>query len=251
MNERIKELKQRTTDSVDSIDDGFGIEEYRELIDQKFAELIAEDCADLFEIEYGASLISGDDVARLLKQRFNNQPPTSQSTFASSAQAHDRWCPDICPITGQPFFMWIEHHATGQMVPTYGGPYDSYTIPVREGDGSYCRERYDHDNGWWVTDEVEDVGIQIVSDQACICDDECPKQAAPAIQESVVNDAARYRWLRDGKGLTVVVPTPTEDKLGKKITIIYSPSPYGQYGAALDVAIDAMIAAAPEKGGEA
>jgi hypothetical protein len=84
------------------------------------------------------------------------------------------WCPDVCPITGLPFFMWIEHHKTGQDVPTYGGPYDSYTIPVRDKDGSYCRERYDHDLGGWLTDEVEDVGIQIVSDQAYVSDDEPP-----------------------------------------------------------------------------
>lgn len=84
------------------------------------------------------------------------------------------WCPDVCPITGLPFFMWIEHHETGQNVPTYGGPYDSYTIPVRDKDGSYCRERYDHDNGWWVTDEVDDVGVQIVSDQAYVSEYEPP-----------------------------------------------------------------------------
>ena len=81
------------------------------------------------------------------------------------------WCPDVCPITGLPFFMWIEHHETGQKVPTYGGPYDSYTIPVRDKDGSYCRERYDHDLGGWLIDEVEDVGVQIVSDQAYVSDE--------------------------------------------------------------------------------
>lgn len=81
------------------------------------------------------------------------------------------WCPDVCPITGLPFFMWIEHHETGQKVPTYGGPYDSYTIPVRDKDGSYCRERYDHDLGGWLTDEVDDVGVQIVSDQAYVSDE--------------------------------------------------------------------------------
>ncbi|MEE1886376.1 hypothetical protein [Pseudomonas carassii] len=40
-----------------------------------------------------------------------------------------RWYPDECPITGRQFFMWIEHPDDG-MVPTYGGPFDSYTIPV-------------------------------------------------------------------------------------------------------------------------
>lgn len=81
------------------------------------------------------------------------------------------WCPDVCPITGLAFFMWIEHHKTGRMVPTYGGPYDSYTIPVRDADGSYCRERYDHDRGGWLVDEFQDVGVQIVSDQAYVSDE--------------------------------------------------------------------------------
>ena len=93
---------------------------------------------------------------------------------AQPGQEPVAWCPDVCPITGLPFFMWIEHHETGQNVPTYGGPYDSYTIPVRDKDGSYYRERYDHDRGGWLTDEVEDVGVQIVSDQAYVSDDEPP-----------------------------------------------------------------------------
>ncbi|ELI3913496.1 ead/Ea22-like family protein, partial [Escherichia coli] len=38
----------------------------------------------------------------------------------------NQWRPDICPITGRAFFMWIEHPTLGN-VPTYGGPLDSYT----------------------------------------------------------------------------------------------------------------------------
>lgn len=98
------------------------------------------------------------------------------------------WRPDVCPITGLPFFMWIEHHETGQMVPTYGGPYDSYTIPVRHEDGSYCRERYDHDNGWWVTDEIDDVGVKIVSDQAFVCDDRPPQPAQQPLSSARIDE---------------------------------------------------------------
>lgn len=108
------------------------------------------------------------------------------------------WCPDVCPITGLPFFMWIEHHETGQNVPTYGGPYDSYTIPVRDKDGSYYRERYDHDRGGWLTDEVEDVGVQIVSDQAFVYDDERPQareQVGRTDQEIVDETEALAKWL--------------------------------------------------------
>jgi uncharacterized UPF0160 family protein len=46
MNERIKELKQQAADYVDSIDNGIDIEEYRKLLDQKFAELIVQECID-------------------------------------------------------------------------------------------------------------------------------------------------------------------------------------------------------------
>lgn len=57
---------------------------------------------------------------------------------------------DKCPITGRPFFMNIEHDELG-CVPTYGGPFDSYTIPALVRDGSELRsERYDHEAGRWI-----------------------------------------------------------------------------------------------------
>lgn len=62
----------------------------------------------------------------------------------------NQWRPDICPITGRAFFMWIEHPTLGN-VPTYGGPLDSYTIPTK--DGEFSCERYDHDFGGWVESE--------------------------------------------------------------------------------------------------
>jgi hypothetical protein len=43
MNGRIEELKQQASDYVDSIDNGIDIEEYRKLLDQKFAELIVQE----------------------------------------------------------------------------------------------------------------------------------------------------------------------------------------------------------------
>lgn len=103
---------------------------------------------------------------------------------AAPAAQPERWRPEACPITGLPFFMWIEHHETDQLVPTYGGPYDSYTIPVKQQDGSYCRERYDHDSGGWVTDEIDDVGVQIVSDQLYVSEHD--PAAAPAAQPEPV-----------------------------------------------------------------
>ncbi|HFI3314325.1 TPA: ead/Ea22-like family protein [Escherichia coli] len=74
----------------------------------------------------------------------------------------NQWRPDICPITGRAFFMWIEHPTLGN-VPTYGGPLDSYTIPTKDGDGEFSCERYDHDFGGWV--ESECLGLYLIDDE--------------------------------------------------------------------------------------
>ncbi len=72
--------------------------------------------------------------------------------------------PDRCPITGLPFFMGISHPERG-WVATYGGPYDSYTIPERDSDdGDLTRERYDHDADGWV-EGCESIGLSIVSEE--------------------------------------------------------------------------------------
>ena len=89
------------------------------------------------------------------------------------------WCPDRDPITLRPFFMWIEHPERG-MVPTYGGPFDSYTLAepdnlpdeckVHRLDIEYSCERYDHDGGYWV-EGCEDPGMRVVSeDMLCELD---------------------------------------------------------------------------------
>jgi hypothetical protein len=79
------------------------------------------------------------------------------------------WHPDRCPITLLPFFMWI-HHPHHGWLPTYGGPFDSYTIPepdFEDGDGEerydwrYFRMRYDHDLGGW-HDGVEQVEERVI-----------------------------------------------------------------------------------------
>ena len=74
---------------------------------------------------------------------------------------NNQWKPDVCPITGRRFFLWIEHPEFGY-VPTYGGPYDSYTIPTRDSDGEFSCERYDHDFGGWVDGEC--VGAYLIDD---------------------------------------------------------------------------------------
>ena len=82
--------------------------------------------------------------------------------LSETKAVRNQWRPDICPITGRAFFMWIEHPTLGN-VPTYGGPLDSYTIPTKDGDGEFSCERYDHDFGGWV--ESECPGLYLIDDK--------------------------------------------------------------------------------------
>lgn len=88
--------------------------------------------------------------------------------LSKAASVNNHWKPDVCPITGRKFFMWIEHEKLGY-VPTYGGPFDSYTIPTRDSSGEYSCERYDHDVGGWV--EGEFIGLYLIDDdeQCRVC----------------------------------------------------------------------------------
>ena len=82
-----------------------------------------------------------------------------------TANINNWWKPDVCPITGRRFFMWIEHPDLGY-VPTYGGPYDSYTIPTRDDVSEFSCERYDHDVGDWVDGEC--AGLYVIDeDEIC------------------------------------------------------------------------------------
>lgn len=96
---------------------------------------------------------------------------------AAVAVPDERWCPDVCPITGRKFFMWIEHWKTGRYVPTYGGPYDSYTIPVKDEDGTFSCERFDHDAGEWMTEGMGwcSLGLMLADDQAFVVQPENPR----------------------------------------------------------------------------
>ncbi|WP_052369281.1 hypothetical protein [Citrobacter sp. S-77] len=81
--------------------------------------------------------------------------------LSKAASVSGQWKPDVCPITGREFFMWIEHPTLGY-VPTYGGPFDSYTIPTKGSDGEFSCERYDHDFGGWV--EGVCLGLYLIDD---------------------------------------------------------------------------------------
>lgn len=73
-------------------------------------------------------------------------PPPPAVHSPQSVAIYDR-----CPFTGRPHFMDIEHPELG-LVPTYGGPFDSFTIPIPDDDDERTlrSERFDHDQGAWV-----------------------------------------------------------------------------------------------------
>jgi hypothetical protein len=70
MNKRLKELMNQSMIKVWG-HGAFGeSESYQDLDPEKFAELIVRECADLFEVEYGQSQVSGNDVAHTVKKHF-------------------------------------------------------------------------------------------------------------------------------------------------------------------------------------
>lgn len=107
--------------------------------------------------EFGESLyVKADDVIALVE---------ALEKVQQIANINNWWKPDVCPITGRRFFMWIEHPDLGY-VPTYGGPYDSYTIPTRDDVSEFSCERYDHDVGGWVDGEC--AGLYVIDeDEIC------------------------------------------------------------------------------------
>jgi hypothetical protein len=71
MNERFLDLAE-TIPGWTSSDDGAYIGPHSSSL-KLYAELIVRECANLFEIEYGTSEVSGNEVARVLKKHFGEQ----------------------------------------------------------------------------------------------------------------------------------------------------------------------------------
>lgn len=115
--------------------------------------------------------------------------------------------PDKCPITRRPFFMVLEHPELG-LVPTYGGPYDSYTIPHMEGqpdqlfhERELACHRYDHDLGSWHADE-EGIPLRIVNEDVL---NELQDLHEKASEQPPAGDrtgnAVAPRWLTELEGV--------------------------------------------------
>ncbi|MGG5965150.1 ead/Ea22-like family protein [Salmonella enterica] len=132
--------------------------------------------------------------------------------LSRAANVNNQWKPDVCPVTGRKFFMWIEHETLGY-VPTYGGPFDSYTIPTRDSSGEFSCERYDHDFGGWV--EGEFIGLYLIDDdeQCRVCELEeriaeleAKLETADKLQDSAFRDGLKagfsYGQTDDQSGFT-------------------------------------------------
>ncbi|MDJ4950429.1 ead/Ea22-like family protein [Salmonella enterica] len=116
--------------------------------------------------------------------------------LSKAASVNNHWKPDVCPITGRMFFMWIEHETLGY-VPTYGGPFDSYTIPTRDSSGEFSCERYDHDLGGWV--EGEFIGLYLIDDdeQCRVCELEERISELEARTVTLPDRKSEIFWPRD------------------------------------------------------
>ena len=105
-------------------------------------------------------------LAKNAIETFNGTASDAEAALeVNPAEPSSTHWPAKCPITRRDFFMEIDG------VPTYGGPYDSYTIPEMTGDPNepfHKRElvvrRYDHDGGGWLEDELETIPLRIIHD---------------------------------------------------------------------------------------
>lgn len=124
--------------------------------------------------------------------------------------------PENCPVTGRPFFMTIEDES-GKMVATYGGPFDSYTIPEWNAeDDEFRSERYDHDAGTWVDggepyaiilrDEQEWLRLKTLEDEQTAIRAEAGRERAVRELAELANKCRHVAHLPN-MGHEAVIPT--------------------------------------------
>jgi len=114
-------------------------------------------CKDTGQVPIGHSGQDSDGNAMMFEPCDQCPPEVSvKNDFADTK----------CPFTGRPYFMHMDHDELGN-VPTYGGPFDSYTIPQPDEDGHLRSERYDHDLGGWI-EGGEPTGLLVVSEDELV-----------------------------------------------------------------------------------
>lgn len=134
-----------------------------------------------------------------------------------------------CPITGRKFFTNVEHPELG-MVATYGGPFDSYTIPELGDDDELRCERYDWDAGNWI-EGGEPVGYFYEDQQ------EMPGAARPAAAGVPASGMLTLAKLSGAAGLMLA----EIDTCGHEIDPAYRSTLYDAWEEA-----NALLAAAPQ-----
>jgi hypothetical protein len=135
------------------------------------APVIGKVVAHLYVDEHGVPHACDEGVAGSFPVFRAGEPLSSAPVSGSS---NPDLAPSKCPITSRPFFMSLKHPELG-MVPTYGGPFDSYTIPQLDGKPDqpwHERElfvhRYDHDLGNWVMDSTEVIPVRIIHESVLL-----------------------------------------------------------------------------------
>lgn len=147
----------------------------------------------------GTEIAANTDAPIFLEASSHPEAGSNQPVATTNGTANWAEYPAQCPITRRGFFMVLEHPDLG-MVPTYGGPYDSYTIPEMTGQADqpwHKRElfvrRYDHDVGGWVEDEF--IPMRVISEEALFDLEEKAEAAGEAAQPGLV-DSAFYANLK-------------------------------------------------------
>lgn len=92
--------------------------------------------------------------------------------------------PAHCPISGRKFWGNIDHPERG-LIATYGGPFDTYSIPYLSDDNELRVECFDQDSGEWVEGGAP-----------CGWYSNEQPHAAPAAQGDA-KDTERLRWLAE------------------------------------------------------
>ncbi|WP_197410724.1 hypothetical protein [Devosia epidermidihirudinis] len=156
---------------------------------------------NVFDIDMNAEAkpevdrITQPEIVLKIRAKQAAKPTGSALPIAPTPGGDNRvvaWCPDVCPLTQRPFFMWIDGE------PTYGGPFDSYTIPTRDAEGEFSCRRYDHDEGGW-KDWSEGLSIKVVdeSDWLGLEDRAETAEASLAADREALKPFASYIEVRD------------------------------------------------------